>query len=38
MSRISATAWGLIEEWDRGKKNEVQKPECTEPEVEPTDG
>lgn len=38
MSCLSAIAWGMIEEWDKGVNNEVQKPERTEPEVESTDG
>ena len=29
---------GLIEERDKGEKNEVQKSECPEPEAESTDG
>ena len=34
---ITATAWGLINEWDeREKEDEVCESECTEPEQELT--
>ena len=40
MVKVTATAWGLIKEWDkRGKKNgKVRKSECAEQKQKSTNG